>query len=79
MIGCVAPLLRAPLYRLFNLPELGESELASPDFPLAAETVSTDQLEPENVQKAVSSIGECCWKIWRAAQTLQLVGASLTR
>ena len=28
------------------LPELGESELGSPDFTLAAETVGTDQLEP---------------------------------
>jgi len=42
---CVAPLLRR------DLPELCESELGSPDFPLAAKTVSTDQLEPENAKK----------------------------
>ena len=30
----------------FYLPELGESELGSPDLTLAAEAVSADQLEP---------------------------------
>ena len=30
----------------FYLPELGESELGSPDLTLATEAVSTDQLEP---------------------------------
>lgn len=29
------------------LPELSESELGSPDFTLAAETVGADQLEPK--------------------------------
>ena len=31
----------------YYLPELGESELGSPDLTLAAETVGTDQLEPK--------------------------------
>ena len=34
-----------------HLPELGESELSSPDLTLAAKAVSADQLEPAINQK----------------------------
>ena len=33
------------------LPELGESELSSPHFTLAAKTVSADQLQPIHKEK----------------------------
>ena len=36
---------------LRNLPELGESQLGSPDLALAAETVGADQLEPVHSER----------------------------
>ena len=33
-----------------SLPKLGEGELSSPDFTLAAKAVSADELEPERSQ-----------------------------
>lgn len=37
---------------IFHLPELGESELSSPDLALAAKTVSANELEPENAKES---------------------------
>ena len=38
---------RVPTTMVYYLPELGESELGSPDLTLAAKTVGTDELEPK--------------------------------
>jgi len=32
------------------LPDLGQHELMSPDFPLASEAVGTDELEPKRAK-----------------------------
>lgn len=45
-IGCCLSAFVAQ--HVVNLPELGKSELRSPDLTLAAKTVCADKLQPKN-------------------------------